>query len=296
MTDKVLVIYHSGCDDGFAAAMVVRDAFSIGPNAVEFHAAHYQGDPPDVTGRVVILVDFSYKRPVLLDMATRARAIIVLDHHHTAAQDLFGFPSPVPFLDWVNKPEALPEGIMAEFDMARSGAGITWDYFNPGMPRPQFIDYIEDRDLWRKQLPGSEEFTSALRSYPQDFAVWDGFSINPPGVEALIKEGGAILRFYRQQVEKLKAVAYAARLDGHRVWISNAPAFMASEVAGELAAERECEFGATVYQLADGRWSYSLRSRGDFDVSEVAKRFGGGGHKGAAGFTMLQPIHARLPA
>ncbi|NIV11578.1 MAG: bifunctional oligoribonuclease/PAP phosphatase NrnA, partial [Aliifodinibius sp.] len=29
---------------------------------------------------------------------------------------------------------------------------------------------------------------------------------------------------------------------------------------------------------------YSLRSRGDFDVSALAERFGGGGHKNAAGF------------
>ena len=33
-----------------------------------------------------------------------------------------------------------------------------------------------------------------------------------------------------------------------------------------------------------GVFNYSLRSKGDFDVSELAKRHGGGGHKNAAGF------------
>lgn len=280
MSDKLLVIYHGGCDDGFAAAWVARSA--VGADHAECLAAHYQQAPPDVTGRDVVLVDFSYKRPVLLDMAARARSIIVLDHHHTAAQDLFGFPEPVPFSKW---PAAT--GIAARFDMSRSGAGMAWDYFYPGMRRP---DFIEDRDLWRKKLAGIEEFTSAVRSYPQDFDVWDDLVGN--GAEALISEGAAIQRYYRLIVEKMKAVAYDAKLCGYPIRITNAPSFAASEVAGELAAQ--ATFGATFYELADGRWSYSLRSRGDFDVSEIAKKFGGGGHKGAAGFTVGVQVHERL--
>lgn len=34
-----------------------------------------------------------------------------------------------------------------------------------------------------------------------------------------------------------------------------------------------------------------LRSRGDFDVSALAKAFGGGGHAKAAGFTVPKRIH-----
>ena len=35
---------------------------------------------------------------------------------------------------------------------------------------------------------------------------------------------------------------------------------------------------------ADGRWQFSLRSEGEFDVSAVAQQYGGGGHRNAAGF------------
>lgn len=283
---KLLCIYHGGCDDGFAAACVVRHA--VGPDNVECVAAHYQQDPPDVTGRHVVLVDFSYKRPVLLDMATRAKAILVLDHHHTAAQDLFGFPTPNGWsaANW----DDMGSGISALFDMNRCGAGMAWDFFFDGMMRPDFINYIEDRDLWRKALPGIEEFTSAVRSYPQDFDVWEDLIGN--GAAALISEGVAIQRYYRLIVEKMKGSGCEAVLAGWPIWISNAPSFAASEVAGELA-EKGGKFGATYYQLADGRWSYSLRSRGDFDVSEIAKQYGGGGHKAAAGFTVDVPVHER---
>jgi phosphoesterase RecJ-like protein len=47
-------------------------------------------------------------------------------------------------------------------------------------------------------------------------------------------------------------------------------------------------------ELKDGRVRCSLRSRGDVDVSEIAARFGGGGHKKAAGTFLPGPIdHAK---
>jgi phosphoesterase RecJ-like protein len=47
-------------------------------------------------------------------------------------------------------------------------------------------------------------------------------------------------------------------------------------------------------ELKDGRVRCSLRSRGDVDVSEIAAKFGGGGHKKAAGTFLPGPIdHAK---
>lgn len=283
-----LCIYHGFCDDGFAAAWVVRAA--TGPGLFDFHPGVYQTEPPDVTGRHVLLVDFSYKRPLLLDMASKARSIVILDHHKTAAEDLAGFREPAPFQEWDRNQNPLVEGdaepVAALFDMNRSGAGLCWDFFFQGN-RPAFIDYIEDRDLWRKQLPGGDEFTIALRSYPQDFGVWD--RLVKAGPEALIAEGQSIQRYYRLRIEEIKRCAYESSIDGYKCWIANAPYFAASEVAGELS--EKTSFGACYFEVEPRRWQYSLRSRGDFDVSEVAKTFGGGGHKAAAGFTVDAPVH-----
>ena len=73
--------------------------------------------------------------------------------------------------------------------------------------------------------------------------------------------------------------------------IANAPYSFASEVAGEIAGQDGTEFGACYFEVEQNRFQYSLRSRGDFDVSEIAKKFGGGGHKNAAGFTVWGPAH-----
>ena len=287
----ILCIYHGGCDDGFAAAWCIRKA--LGEDNVEFYPGIYQKEPPPHAGRDVIFVDFSYKAPVLHAMAAKARTVLILDHHKTAQEDLASLPPPLDgpynpnFMEGWQRECNAPAAIHALFDMNRSGAAIAWDYFVGG-PRPEFIEYIQDRDLWRKQLPNGDEFTIALRSYAQDFATWDLFI--GVGAQLLIEEGRAIQRYYRLRVEELKRSAYKARLGEHDIWISNAPYFAASEVAGELA-ERGLAFGASYFEVEPNRFQYSLRSRGDFDVSTVARLFGGGGHKAAAGFTVTGGAH-----
>lgn len=271
---KTLCIFHGACDDGFAAAWAVRN-FHHHDN-IEFYPGVYQQEPPDVTGRDVIMVDFSYKRPVLEAMLKTCRSFILLDHHKSAKEDLAGL--------------ADNNAAVVVFDMERSGAGLAWDYFSQGRPRPEFINYIEDRDLWRKALPGGDEFTIALRSYPQDFRVWD--RLVEGGAAHLIQEGYSIQRYYRLRVDELKRSSYPATLAGHEILVANAPYFAASEVAGELAEGRP--FGASYFEGSSGQYSYSLRSRDDgVDVSEIAKQFGGGGHRNAAGFRVAEPVHIR---
>jgi oligoribonuclease NrnB/cAMP/cGMP phosphodiesterase (DHH superfamily) len=266
-----LCIYHGGCDDGFGAAFAIwkRDG-----DAVTYHPGVYGEAPPDVTGLDVAIVDFSYKRSIMAELATKAKSILVLDHHKTAEAELAGLSD-----EWPN--------VRVEFDMARSGAVMAWEYFHPLKPVPSFFLYLQDRDLWIKKLPGVDDFTAALRSYKKDFQVWNGlFKGNLP---SLITEGHAIQRYYRTLVDSAKGHAYFREIAGYRVPVVNASLFMASEVAGELA---EGHPFAAVYAESDTRVMWSLRSRAPdgADVSEVAKRFGGGGHKHAAGFSEPKPM------
>lgn len=299
---RPLCIYHGACDDGFAAAWCVRTALR---DEVELYPGVYQKEPPPHEARDVIFVDFSYKRDVLDAMAHKANSILILDHHKTAAADMADLPRPPKLDTWI---EAAWRGklshnlrMAALFDMERSGAGLAWDYFigdgsavgfsvTGSKLRRQFIDYVQDRDLWRKQLPHGDEFTIALRSYPQHFDVWD--ELVAQGPYPLIEEGRSIQRYYRLRVEEIKRSAYYATLSGADCWIANAPYFAASEVAGELS--EKTGFGACYFEAEGGRYQYSLRSRGDFDVSAIARLFGGGGHKAAAGFSVDKPVHDRI--
>lgn len=308
MTDRLLCIYHGNCADGFGAAWAVRHA--LGDN-VEFHAGVYQDAPPDVTGRDVILVDFSYKRPVLLEMAEKARSMLIIDHHKSAAEDLAAdgnrivdFGSYTGDLTWQrfldnvfqDQCEGAPYArIYTIFDMDRSGAGMAWDFFVGG-GRPPLIDHIEDRDLWRFQLEGTREFQAVIFSHPYDFAVWDNLvarSQDDRERGRMIAEGEAIERKHHKDVTEL--VANLKRLmviGGVEVWAANLPYTLTSD-AGHMMCSMPYEgtndlppFAACYWDTPDGR-VFSLRSLDNgADVSAIAKKYGGGGHRNASGFRL----------
>lgn len=281
-----LCIYHGNCADGFGAAWVVRRAV---PD-VEFHAGVYGNEPPDVRGKHVVMVDFSYKRPVLDEMAKVAASILILDHHKTAAEDLAGLTAPFGptwkrHMDNVYQDscEGVNPSVYAQFDMARSGAGIAWDFFFPNEKRPRLINHIEDRDLWKFALHGTREIQANVFSYPYDFDIWDKLFDGDPAV--MIAEGAAIERKHHKDIAELVGVSRRMlKIGGHVVPAANLPYTLTSD-AGNLMAEGH-PFAACYMDTPKGR-VFSLRSReGGADVSEIAKQYGGGGHKNAAGFTI----------
>lgn len=252
-----VVIYHANCADGFCAAWLAHKAW---PDA-EFIPANYGDEPPDVKGKHVIIVDFSYKRPVLEKMYSEAASLVVLDHHKTAEAELTGLP-------------------YATFDMNKSGAHLIWDYLG-FVAHNWVMNYVEDRDLWRWQLPDSREISATISSYPMSFNHWDELYKRRPILAA--KEGHAILRCQKQIIEKHVKNAYETQLGDHKVLCCNATTLI-SEIGEALGKDRP--FSITYFYNGD-EYIYSLRSHKDgVDVSEIAKEFGGGGHKHAAGFKL----------
>lgn len=262
-----LCIYHHGCADGVAAAWAVREYFIVKNIAVEFHPGIYGEAPPDVTGRDVILVDFSYKRPELLAMIEQAASVLILDHHKTARDDLTD----------------LPAKAVTVFDMERSGAMIAWQHFHPHRTAPLLFDHIQDRDLWRFELIGTREITAAVYSHELNPVTFGELVFS--GCGRLLKEGLAILRKQDSDVAAIiRNASRQMRFGDHLVPAANVPWMYASDVAGELA--KGYPFAVTYYDDAAGR-RFSLRSTEDgADVSTIAKALGGGGHKHAAGFRM----------
>lgn len=292
-----LCIYHGNCADGFTAAWVVWRALGAFGAGVEFVPGFYGMEPPPVGGRDVILVDFSFKRPVLEEMARSARSILILDHHKTAAEDLAGFPPPdtggwenprwAAHLDHSTKTVAvMPCRPAVIFDMERSGAQIAWDFFYPCEARPALVDYVADRDLWRFALPDSRAIAAAVFSYPYDFSVWEYLALAMKGQASragLVTAGEAIERKHQKDITELVGVARQEMvIGGMRVPVANLPYTMASDAAHLLAFGHP--FAACYFDRADVR-VFSLRSRkGGADVAEIAAAYGGGGHEHAAGF------------
>ncbi|MCW8909427.1 MAG: DHHA1 domain-containing protein [Gammaproteobacteria bacterium] len=262
-------IYHGNCPDGFAAAWAVRHALG---DAVEFYKGVHQQPPPNVSGKDVLLVDFSYKKDVLIEMLKTAASITILDHHISAEKDLA---------------DLLSSGkIKGLFDMSKSGAMLAWEWFNPGVPAPMLIEHIQDRDLWQFKLAGTREVHSAVSSYPYDFEVWDSLMESTSyGLEVLKRDGKAIERRLQKDIQELIASGVRRMvIGGYDVPVLNAPSAYVSD-AGNIMSQGE-SFAACYWDHPDGR-SFSLRSsESGVDVSEIARQYGGGGHAKAAGFTV----------
>lgn len=265
---KPLCIYHGNCADGFGAAWVFK---RYADREHDFHAGVYQEAPPDVAGRDVYLVDFSYKRAVVEQMCEHATRVVLIDHHKTAIDDL--------------RPLIEARRIEALVNLEKSGATLAWEWFHGHNERdmPQLLWHIEDRDLWRFALSGTREIQANVFSFPYDFEVWDSLMARP--VEELIAEGRAIERKHFKDVNELLGVtARQMVIGGYVVPVANLPYTLVSDAAHKLAQGKP--FAACYWDTPHGR-TFGLRSTNDgVDVSEIAKQYGGGGHAHASGFTV----------
>jgi uncharacterized protein len=267
---KPLVIYHSPCADGFTAAWAVWKAH---PDW-EFYPAKYGEAPPDVSGRDVYMLDFSYKRPVVLEMATFAKSITILDHHKTAEAELKDIDS-----------EGLL-GIKVFFDMDKSGARLAWEYFHPlALQIPKIVTYVEDRDLWRFTQSATRPVNSYIFSHAYTFENWDDIADHIEYYENnIIDQGNAIERKHFKDIDELASNQFRAIIAGYNVPVINVPYTLASDMCNKLAVGEPFAV-SFYYDGSRGKLIFSLRSAEDgIDVSEVAKQFCGGGHKHAAGF------------
>ena len=261
--DVDLVIYHANCPDGFGAAWA---AWKLLGDRAQYLPASY-GDPiPNVTGKNVAILDFSYSRYDIKKMIEKANSLIVLDHHKTAQENLAGIPE-------------------AQLDMSRSGAILSWQFFHGSEDPPIFLRYIEDRDLWRFELEDSKAVSAALTSLIDfTFESFDAMN-NPSQFEELVSDGYTILHYNNIVMKKICQSARKNLWRSYEVCVVNS-SILQSEIGSQLAPT--CDFVVIwYYDHKNMKYKVSLRTqKNEVDVSKIAARFGGGGHKKAAGFTL----------
>ncbi|MDD2744240.1 MAG: DHHA1 domain-containing protein [Rhodocyclaceae bacterium] len=316
LPQPVTIIYHAACADGFGAAFAAWKHF--GPTA-RFCPMHHgeAWEPLALTGHDVFILDFSFSRAALEAMAASANSVSQIDHHASARSAWAGLLlQHNNGLEQFNHP-SLPLNII--FDLNKSGARLSWEYFHPDTPLPLLLAHIEDSDLWRFAIEGTRAFGRALRLLPFEFALWDQLlaataTTSNPRYQAMLLEGDAIERFFEREVTRLadSRLVMAATLRGEPLddlqsirhgqplisaensiwqaisgWAINADSLFSSELGHRLAAQSNT-FGLIWQLAADGEIKVSLRAAGAVNVAEIASRYGGGGHPNAAGF--------RLPA
>lgn len=264
---KPIILYHANCLDGTGAKYAAWKKFW--DNGATYIPVQYGKPIPESVeyGRneEVYILDFSYPRDILLRLRSQHRFVKVIDHHKTAEADLTGLDDCI-------------------FDMTKSGAVLAWEYFHPGEPLPTILECIQDRDLWQWKIFNTKEITTGLSQLKGDMVAWENSRPH-----RLFESGKVLCEYIDDKVDsatrpdRVKFIKFKEFKAG----ILNSTGY-GSEICQEIYSKySDVDIAISYFIEVDGSVILSLRSDNrkpdSCDVSAIAKQFGGGGHKNAAG-------------
>jgi oligoribonuclease NrnB/cAMP/cGMP phosphodiesterase (DHH superfamily) len=272
------VLYHNNCQDGFGSAWIVWRHLK--------GDATYMGLVPDnlppytqFKNKYVVIMDISLPRKYLDDIKSVARNVLLIDHHNTYADELEEHPNVV-------------------FDKEHSSIYITWRVFNPDEKIPQFVRYIEDNDLAKYEIKKTEPFVAAIGTklpfhHIDYFKMWDKL-LNEAFVDSLIQDGIKYQEYKNYLLKRNMHIGQNMKLGGYKVLVANFGAVGLASDLGNKMSEQNPTYDFVIlwsYHSSNKEYSIMLRTRNDnIDLSQLAKKFGGGGHPRAARFAWKGPI------
>jgi nanoRNase/pAp phosphatase (c-di-AMP/oligoRNAs hydrolase) len=270
---KIVVIYHGKCPDGFGGAWAAWKKF--GAKAAYLPARDRSAPPVPLKNKIVYVIDYTYDAPIIKKLIKDNIRVTAIDHHVSQKEGTM-----------------LTEKYL--YDVKHSGATLAWEYFHPGKKMPMLLRYVEDRDIWKWNVPHAREMLMLIDLAPFDFKAWSQLAkdIDDPAARATYLKKGALLELhYRSLYEKLLPNAELVKFVGHTIYALNCPYYFADDLGHELAIKTRSF--ALLWNESGGRIRCSLRSAGKIDVAKIAKKYGGGGHKQSSGFSF--PVGEKTP-
>lgn len=273
-----MICYHHNDLDGRCAGAIVLRKYP----ACRMKEIDYKDYPVFVEevghSEPVIIVDFSFPPKKMSELFVVTKAVTWIDHHETAKDYAYEFPGP-----------DLPGLRDFSQECKKSGCELTWDYLFLNIPIPEAVRLLGDYDCWRFD---TEEQTNLFqqgmklkdnnpKSHLWKILLSDELLAKPCIVD--IVTAGAFAIRYRDNFCESFRNSYGWHLvwEGYKCYAMNLY-MVGSQGFGDLFEKSEVDILLSfVYQ--EGRWQVSMYSK-DIHVGEVAKKYGGGGHKGAAGF------------
>jgi oligoribonuclease NrnB/cAMP/cGMP phosphodiesterase (DHH superfamily) len=275
MITRTIVFYHGSCPDGFGGAYAAWKKFG---DAAEY-VPLTRGDDvlPDVTGADVFFIDFVYEKERMDEIAAKAKSFIALDHHAGVQAVTESFPGSI-------------------FDNDRSGATLAWHYFHPDELTPRLLSLVEDDDLFRFLLPDTRPVISYLSVKPYTFELWDEVREmldHPEKSEAFLAKVHTYAEYFELLAQLAVDHAKLVEFEGHQVYFATAHPFKPMKsLVGNLLAKKQGPFALVVAAHPKG-FGVSIRGDGSIDVSAIAQKYGGNGHKSSSGF--LIPAGGPMP-
>lgn len=164
------------------------------------------------------------------------------------------------------------------------------DFEARAVTEPVAVRLAGEYDVWDRRDPAAQTFQYGLRSAELTEGDWRGLLLLPPagrGVEELLAKGELLQNYQQRDDARLVACGFLLDFEGLRFLALNTPRRSSTAFAARDVPETGHEALLAFYW--NGRqWIVSLyhaQHRTDLDLSQIAVRYGGGGHRGACGFT-----------
>ena len=319
MKKKIVVIYHRADFDGIFCREIARKFLG---NAAEYIGWDY-GDPvptPDQVSaeQTVYMLDIS------IDGLMGLPNLIWIDHHKSAIEK---YTSPI---HGAGKTSDQPLYELSGYWIDGVAAcRLTWQWFflrrhegfcelMPSKARfverlviePVAVQLAGEYDVWDKRNPDAETFQFGLRSKELTEEDWAWLltvrNVNTQTDHAFVKttitinkflEDGKLLQRYQQEQDAsvVKYRRFTAYFDGLTVLCLCTARCNSLTVAAAVKPEHDALMG---FYWTGRSWKVSLYhapGKEQHDLSEIAVKYGGGGHRGACGFE-VKMFPAPFPA
>lgn len=282
-------IYHNDMDGRCSGSIVAYFANDYNPD--NFIEADYSAFPIDKISPndIVYIVDYSFTADTvhnLHKLINELHCDVIWIDHHTSSIEL----SNKSEYAWLND---IP-GIRSE---KLSGAGLTYCYFmhTALVPEllPRYIAYVDDYDRWVYRLgDATTAFKLGIETVPYDAldSIWKSLWRLDDKCDELLAVGEIIKNY----IDKTNAI-YLKNY-GFQSTIAGISCFVVNKRSNSwIFGDKIHEYPLVATVVFDGEWFlYSLYSESeDIDCSKIAESYGGGGHKGAAGFRSKQLIFTK---
>ena len=318
---EVCIIYHFPCYDGVYGAI---NTYLYYKNFANSHYT-ITFKPLRNIYPIFSVVDKKYDKIIILDLVFKDEDIPFLINENNDDISIILFDHHCSWSERYNK-EYKPKiinrkklKIFYDENNKKSACGLSFDYFKNKALSKKDIDtqkveqifserletinkYIEDSDTGKFSIRNIHEFKSALsQNYSLQLTnltcqplkrIKNFMEINP---SYLTRIGEKILTKLKKQTKIIlkQNYIYIVELKGgykflmcitEKKYVRN----YACPLLGKISKMRGfLPIGAFVYSYTKGLYKFSMRASDDTcDVSKIANIYGGGGHKGAAAFTM----------
>ena len=299
---KVLCIYHSIDIDGWMSAAITAKYYREKYNNITLYPYNYN-DEIDINEMIeefdtIITVDVSLELDDIEKIFnSKTTNFIYIDHHKRKIEEVFKRFFDRRFIHKINTADEPKDRLAA--------CELTWQYFYPNDKMPELIKQLGAYDSFRLESFNEEEkmrtfyIQYGARAYIYDVNSANGylytndndtvqmFDIVGRGIYNYLKVQG------RETFKKDSIITVLEDINGISYMAKAVNIDRFNPKSFDLNIDN-CEI-IIVYKISNKFINVSIYPNNDkIDASLIAKNYGGGGHKGAAGFRIKTKDYAKF--